>query len=222
MFDTKLSPQQQPPVLAPSPTLIPLDFPVTCIEDLTINYLTQIFEVFLDAVFPAHGFILLNSKGEHIQSSPYARQLCLNLEHQGTHHKQCPIRPNIALPSEFQRVTQCLIESREDFPSQKIQLQDEIVLTDKTRVYVQANWIDLALPETSCIVLILENHTEVIRQKVLEDARRYGFTKQETKVWELKMLGLSRKAIGQELFIEVNTVKKHIKQINAKRQNDCN
>ncbi|ASC71066.1 hypothetical protein XM38_020160 [Halomicronema hongdechloris C2206] len=115
----------------------------------------------------------------------------------------------------------CLLESRQLFPGQPIQLQDQVSLPDETRVSLQAQWIDLGPQQASCIVVILENLTAVAHQQAQIDAWRYGLTEREAQVWERALLGLSYRDIGQELFIALNTVKRHMKSIRRKQSDGC-
>ncbi|MEO0540804.1 MAG: LuxR C-terminal-related transcriptional regulator [Cyanobacteria bacterium P01_A01_bin.105] len=50
------------------------------------------------------------------------------------------------------------------------------------------------------------------------EANRYGLTEREAEVWLLRQRHLSYQQIGQELFISPHTVKKHLRNVSAKRQ----
>ena len=51
-----------------------------------------------------------------------------------------------------------------------------------------------------------------------QDAQRYGLTTRETEVWYLKRAGYGYREISKILFISENAVKKHLKNIYAKRE----
>lgn len=71
------------------------------------------------------------------------------------------------------------------------------------------------------IKVALFNHQNIqekkeIDQSALEAKTQTKFTNQEFSILKLLMEGLPYKAIGEELFISVNTVKHHIKNLYAK------
>jgi DNA-binding CsgD family transcriptional regulator len=53
---------------------------------------------------------------------------------------------------------------------------------------------------------------------IAEDAKQYNLTPRETEVWYLKQTNYSYKQIAATLYISVNTVKKHMKNIYFKQQ----
>lgn len=178
-----------------------------------IDYLTIIFETFIDQLFPSQGILLLDQSGRLIQSSPKARQLCQALCSHGTEHGP-------QLPSAIKTLVQHLIESRELFPNQPIQLQDDLRLENSVPIHLQAEWIYIDPQASSYIVVTLEDLAEVTHQRSLFDAYRYGFTPRETEVWELHLRGLSYREIAEECVITMNTVKRHMKSIHGKRRED--
>jgi len=50
------------------------------------------------------------------------------------------------------------------------------------------------------------------------EAHRYGLTERETEVWMLRQRHLTYQEIGRQLFISPHTVKKHLRNVTAKRQ----
>jgi len=56
------------------------------------------------------------------------------------------------------------------------------------------------------------------QMQAITDAKRYGLTPREAEVWSLHQAKLSYKEIAKNLYITVNTVKKHIKNIYSKQQ----
>lgn len=182
----------------------------------------MVFGTFLERVFPSQGLMLLDPSGRLIQSSPKARRLCRRLQAQSA---VTPIRPTFGapvpeLPLPIQQLVRCLIESRELFPDQRVQLQDEISLEEPLQVHVCAEWIDLDAPDAACIVIILEDPQEVAQKRAVLDAYRYHFTPREAEVWELSLKGHSYRQIAEDLFISLNTVKRHMKSILTKRKSE--
>lgn len=213
MLHTKVKPPKQSRQLvalhnAASPTALS----VPSANTLTVDYLSMVFETFLDTVFPYQGFMLIDAQGRLVQSSPYAQELSQSMVHQAQSASE-----QESLPDALEPVVSCLIESRQLFPGEPIQLQDEVTLNDDMQVCIEAEWVDLDAQETACIVATLKNQTAIAQQQAAIAARRYGFTERETEVWQYSLLGCSYSEIGQKLFISINTVKQHMKRIYQKQ-----
>ncbi|MGB3199355.1 MAG: helix-turn-helix transcriptional regulator [Nodosilinea sp.] len=111
-----------------------------------------------------------------------------------------------------------MIESREDFPNQRIQLHDEIDIEGQCCVHLTGDWVDWGEAETTYLLISIENLWEVTAQRAAFDAYRYQLTARESDVWRLAMQGCSYSEIAEQLFISVNTVKRHMKSIHEKRR----
>ena len=55
-----------------------------------------------------------------------------------------------------------------------------------------------------------------LQEIALVEAKRYGLTTRETVVWRLRRGGSSYQQISEELFITLNTVKRHLQAIHCK------
>jgi DNA-binding CsgD family transcriptional regulator len=69
-----------------------------------------------------------------------------------------------------------------------------------------------------CLMVRIEDKARSLYQLIQGEVARYGLTQREAEVWELKRADLSRQEIAQRLFISVDTVKKHLGNIQLKRQ----
>lgn len=221
MLNTQSQAPNPPSALVALPSRLPSSDPVANAERaIAIDDLAIIFETFLEQVFPCQGFILLDPHGRHLQSSPTAKRLCEVLK------QDTPIGPPAAhasassLPHGVKTLIQYLIESRKLFPDQPIQLQDEVVLEETTRIQIQGRWIHFDAHRRSHIIVTLEDLTEMARRRAAFDARQYGFTPREREVWALYLQGFSYHQIGHRLYIAINTVKKHMKNVHRKRKCD--
>ncbi|MGD1860758.1 MAG: helix-turn-helix transcriptional regulator [Leptolyngbyaceae cyanobacterium] len=209
VLDTKLKPPKSAYQLVPFPAasastaLVP--------PALTMDYLSMLFKTFLDTVFPHQGFMLLDGQGNLIQSSPYADHLSQQMTDY-CESGSC----QTSLWAALRTLVECLIESRQLFPGEHIQLRDEVTLTDGTQVSIEAEWVELDGPSTACVVVTLKIQTVIAHLQASCEAFRHGLTERETEVWQHSLLGLSYSAIGQKLFISINTVKQHMKRIYQK------
>lgn len=187
----------------------------------SIDFLSMLFETMLDRLFPSQGLLLISRSGRVIQSSPKARTLCQTLG-----PGNAPVTKGSglswqglwALPPQLRTLCKAMLESRDEFPTQRIQLHDEIEIDGECCIHLNGAWVDWGEAEPAYLLITLENPVEVSVQRALFDAHRYQLTTRETDVWQLALQGYSYSAIADELFISLNTVKRHMKSIHEKRR----
>ncbi|MEM9807124.1 MAG: helix-turn-helix transcriptional regulator [Cyanobacteria bacterium P01_D01_bin.56] len=129
------------------------------------------------------------------------------------------------LPQQLWYCCQSLMEHQDEqvnlFPQGcTVVLEDEI-LTKHSTIHARVQWFDWdnsAYQSSDCFLITLENRQQSLTAMASQEAQRYGLTSRETDVWQLKRMGNSYKEISQALFISENTVKKHLKNIYAKKE----
>ena len=201
-----------------TPTQDRLDFSAD-LPSLSEDYLSMIFESFLGQLFPYRGLLLLDEAGNLLQSTSKARELCQLIEQAAP--KAQPVLPcadAIALPQSVKTLCEFLVDSRLEFPEQPLQLNDDLFFGNGLRVRLNAEWVSIARSSDPCILVRLEDITQIARQRALCDAGRYKLTPRETEVWGLYLEGLSYRQVSERLFIAMATVKKHMKSIHSKRR----
>jgi DNA-binding CsgD family transcriptional regulator len=189
-------------------------------QAIPVGLLSMLFETTLEHLFPSQGLLLFNRKGNLIQSSPKARSLCRVLQRMAGPSKQDLTAWD--LPLRIQALCHFMIDSRNAFPNHSIQLHDEINIRDHCRITLNGEWIDWGGAEPLYLIITLENQAESSEKRALFDAHRYQLTERETEVWTLALQGYSYNSIGEELFISLNTVKRHMKSIYDKRRSTLN
>ncbi len=182
---------------------------------------TLIFELLLGQVFPFRGFILFDETGQLLQSTTKADEFCMLLQKGVTGQIFKSFEHQPEPPEPITALCQCLMESRVDFPEYTLQLYDTVFLPGGIRLYLKAEWIDLVDQPTKCMLVTIEDLTQIAHHRAICDAYRYGLTNREAEVWELYLQGLSYREISKELMIAVNTVKKHMKSIFTKCDIEC-
>jgi DNA-binding CsgD family transcriptional regulator len=228
VLNTKTQTKPEPPTLVTLPPLVSKAGPsnvssnVPSCDVRSFDRLAMMFETFLDQLFPFQGFLLLDSRGKLVHRSPKAEQFCveLHLNAVETHHRQPWSSEGLNLPAEIKILTQHLVESRQLFTDLYIQLEDVVVVNETTRLQLQARWVTLSAHAAPYIVVMIENLTDAVHQQALFDARQYQFTQREAEVWELHLQGLTYRQMGEQLYISVNTVKRHMKSIHSKRRDE--
>jgi DNA-binding CsgD family transcriptional regulator len=72
--------------------------------------------------------------------------------------------------------------------------------------------------EHPCLLLTIEDRQQAVLNLVIEEADRYGLSPREKEVWLLQQSNYTYKQIAAELGITPNTVKKHMRNIYAKKR----
>ncbi|MEM6254139.1 MAG: LuxR C-terminal-related transcriptional regulator [Cyanobacteria bacterium P01_D01_bin.156] len=128
------------------------------------------------------------------------------------------------LPQSLWQSCQSLLENHDThaelFPDDTMVVLENEILTKHGTIYVRAQWFDWENDDyqsTDCFLITLENRQRSLIAMANQEAQRYGLTNRETDVWRLKRLEYSYKEIAKTLFISENTVKKHLKNVYAKK-----
>jgi DNA-binding CsgD family transcriptional regulator len=156
------------------------------------------------------GILILTDKQELLHINQCASRICQQL---------MPDSVDInMIPEEIWHVCQSLINSREVFPEEKISLELEIETPKSVKILVRARWLQLSTSDGNFILVTLEECERIGNGMAIADAQKFGLTSREAEVWQLRSNSLSYKEIAAKLYITINTVKKHLKNIYAKQQ----
>ncbi|NET31119.1 MAG: helix-turn-helix transcriptional regulator [Cyanothece sp. SIO1E1] len=159
------------------------------------------------------GILILTSQGDLIHANNCAHQICKKLYPSSQNwHQGCLI------PEKIWQICQSFASSRGLFPDQSVVLEDEIGTEKSTVIRVRVQWIDLRTIDSPCLMVTLEDRYQAAQKLALAETERYGLTPRESEVWLLRRINYTYEEIAAELYIAMNTVKKHMKSILAKRQ----
>ena len=156
------------------------------------------------------GIMIVTDRGELTYDNSCARQICLALRTDDS----CA-DSNVDVPSQIWRCCQALIESHTQY-QQAIVIEDEIQTATAT-IRIRVRWLDPEQLEHPLLLVTLEDQRQSAQYRAYTEAHRYRLTERETEVWLLKRAGMTYKAIAAKLHIAEDTVKKHIKNIHARR-----
>lgn len=168
------------------------------------DLLQAVIESFVD------GILILTTERKLLQANECGRRIC----RQFIPRESSPD----TIPEEIWRVCESLIESRELFPGEKIVIESELETDRGVQLRIRARWLPVATGEQNFLLVILEDRNQTSQSMALSDAKKLGLTNREAEVWLLRRANLSYKEIAQQLYITINTVKKHLKNIHAKQQ----
>lgn len=189
----------------------------------TTDDLDLIFEILLGQFFPFRGFILFDDAGRLLRSTTKADEFCMLLQKgiPGQAFGSIDRQFMGAIPEQVTTLCDFLRESCDDFPDYTLQLYDTAFLPGGIRLQLNVEWIELSDLPTKCILVTIEDLTQIAHHRAVSDAYRYELTSREAEVWELYLQGLSYREVSKELVIALNTVKKHMKNIFRKCNIEC-
>ncbi len=151
------------------------------------------------------GFIIASQTGHIQQSNAPAQRICNLLG-----------STKSTLPAEIWQVCQAALKRKDVLSFNKIGLDADIILPDVGTVRIRVQNITIA--DRPCLLIVLEDRQQTIRNKALSDAALYDLTERETEIWQMRLRGAAYKEISTALWISVDTVKKHVKNILAKQR----
>lgn len=166
--------------------------------------LQGVIESFID------GILIVDERGDWVQANAIAQQICDRL----TRNK----KQTNGLPAQIWQVCKAMIENRKAYPGQIAIAEVEIKLDKLTNIRIRAQWLKLKEISYQYLLIILENRFQSLQNLAMIESDRYSLTPREAEVWLLYRANYTRKEIATELFISIDTVKKHLKNIKAKRE----
>ncbi|MGD1855865.1 MAG: LuxR C-terminal-related transcriptional regulator [Leptolyngbyaceae cyanobacterium] len=159
------------------------------------------------------GLLIVAASGRVLQANTMAVQVCQTLVSTDTPKSQITQMPEVLW-------SLCCPVFRNIASGIETHLGLEIDITDPQHqsIRVRIQPLDLKVHQENCLMLILEDRRQAYRRRAIADGRRYSLTPREMDVWELRLQETPYETIAQTLFITENTVKKHVKNILAKRR----
>jgi DNA-binding CsgD family transcriptional regulator len=169
------------------------------------NALLQgVIESFLD------GVLIVTEQGECVQTNNLAHQICQQLTRVSS-------QPNL-VPKEIWDVCKILIESRDLSPTRSRIIESEVASYQSNPMRIRVRWLNLNAISHPYLLVILEDRCQSIQNLALTEVEKYGLTPREAEVLLLHRAHYTYKEIAEQLYISLNTVKKHLKNIQVKRE----
>jgi DNA-binding CsgD family transcriptional regulator len=190
-------------------------------ENNRLAFLDVILEGLID------GVMILDMQGRILRANLQAQALCRKLLAlpESTEFNQDQFNQDYSLrqlPEAIRSILAVLLDSRSVFPNQRLLPEFETHLSDHTPLRIRGQFLDLPKSEQELpyIFITIEDRRESLRSAAMGDAQRFGLTPREAEVWYLRLLGQPYRDIANNLYITENTVRKHIKNILAKRRTE--
>jgi DNA-binding CsgD family transcriptional regulator len=204
-FDTQFHTQFEPtftsrleakPEAKLQPQFEPIAYPSS-------SLLRAVVETWID------GILILTAQGQWVEANEAARDLCDQLSQQQD-------QPSL-VPDAIWKICRELIHSRESVPQQPIVLESEI-LVEGAALRVRVQWFSFEETDRPYLMVILEDRHQSNLNRAIAEVDHYHLSPREAEVWLLYRTGHTYKAIAKELYISLDTVKKHLKSIRVKQQ----
>jgi len=187
-----------------TPFQIPLSMPQEAKKKTEFSLLSTVLEGFRD------GVLILNQSGTCFHMNQQARNICRSLTEDATELDM--VHPYLLALCES------LIESRDLFPQQSLVLTQSLMGPNGLRIRAKVQWLNFPTTPEVCLLVMLEDLTKSEQTTALLESVQYNLTPREKDVWLLRRANHSYEEIAAKLYIAVNTVKRHLKSIHAKRK----
>jgi DNA-binding CsgD family transcriptional regulator len=170
------------------------------------NFLQEVIEGLED------GILILSQTGKIVHTNASANRLCCQFNQDNFNQS--------FVPSAIWNLCESLLSSQYLFSDKLLILSDEIVL-DKSNIFrIRLRLLDLDGFEMPCLLVTIENQYESVKNVALTEVKKFDLTPREAEIWFLYRSNYSYKEIAMKLYITINTVKKHMKNIHTKRQSN--
>jgi len=168
---------------------------VSTAQQHTANQLLQqVIENFMD------GILVFTEQGKLVQVNDSARRICTQLIQKEFQFNE--------VPKPILQICQVLVNSL---------IESELVVDKATKLRVRSCRIE-SPGVAPYLLVILEEYSQSMRNRAIAEAKTFGLTPREAEVWLLRRGGYTYDEIAAELYITLNTVKKHLKSIHSKRK----
>ncbi|BAZ07028.1 LuxR family transcriptional regulator [Calothrix sp. NIES-3974] len=154
-----------------------------------------------------NGILIMSMEGEIIYRNNYFQSLCVKFNSDEN-----------KLVKTIWRFYQSILNTNPQKSNVAGIIEDEIPLNQDEIFRIQVRLLELDIYPISSILITIENRSESVPNLAVTESQQYQLTLCEAEVWHLYRTNHSYKNIASQLYITINTVKKHMKNIHAKRQ----
>ncbi|MDX2231808.1 MAG: sigma factor-like helix-turn-helix DNA-binding protein [Leptolyngbyaceae cyanobacterium bins.349] len=156
------------------------------------------------------GVLILTEQGEWVYHNYYAHCICQALNQgQPVFHQ---------VPDAVWRSCLALMESRDLYPAQPVVIESEIALSAAQVYRIRVRWLVLEDSQRPYLMVLLEDRRQALQNQALAESMLYELTPRQAEVWLLYRAGFSYQQIATELYVTLNTVKRHLKDIRLKQK----
>jgi len=158
------------------------------------------------------GVLVLDHEGSIVFSNNYANQICQRIL------EETPATAPAA--NEIWQLYQLLKQAKEGAiaPQRLALMEGEFYAGPGNDIRVRIQTVELEQTDGLCFLIVLEDRQETVRRAAIAEIRKFKLTPREAEVWVWRRMGMTYNEIADKLFVTIDTVKKHLKNIYAKRE----
>ncbi|MEB3295285.1 MAG: helix-turn-helix transcriptional regulator [Synechococcales bacterium] len=183
------------------------------------------------------GILILRSTGDVVYANTIAQEICQRLfqttDLQTADFQATPgavvspeparLDPPYVLPAEIWTICETLVQYEDLWCDRPFVLESDLTLVatqylPQQHYRVRVQWLRMDDDAERCLMVRLEDQQQSWQSLAIAEVQKYGLTPREAEVWQLRRSNHSRKEIAAELHITLDTVKKHLCNIQLKRQ----
>ncbi len=178
-------------------------------EDLLTSYSKKslILEIFEKS---SQGLFLLNQFSKIIYANRKGIKILLDMGYSELEDDQ--------IPEIIEHIHNSSVGRRNLDSGHQISVLARFCINPSVCFDVQTRWLNISENQSEYLLFIIEEHNQLIKHSIADEAEKYGLTPRETEVWLLYKMHHSYREIASRLGIAINTVKKHMKNIFLKQQ----
>jgi DNA-binding CsgD family transcriptional regulator len=171
--------------------------------------LQEIVEALID------GVLILTPAGEWVYGNYNAHQICQQLNHGQT--------AGDTVPHPIWQICQRFINpdstvAGQTTVAQPTMLEAEITLERRVCYRVRVRWFRLEDTHSPHLLVTLEDRYQAALNRAIAEIHQYRLTARQADVWLLHSTGHTYREIATTLFVAMNTVKQHMKDIYLKQK----
>ena len=169
----------------------------------------QFNHIFLQGVLEGFtdGILILTERGEILHANRQLNQIVENLAQSEFESRY--------LNQEIWRLHEATIDLSDLHNHRSIIIESELLTGSLGTLQLQARQFRLTLFPTPLVLVTIQDQ-RLQKRVFLSDVQQHGLTPREVEIWALRQANHSYADIAKELFISINTVKKHLKNVYAK------
>lgn len=182
-------------------------------SDQVTHQLSKLDNLLSEAILSSwvDGILILTEQGQVVHSNDAGRQICDRLH--------CGQKMNShGVHQEVWEACQILMRRYNRESDQKIVIESEMKIDEQKNFRIRVRRVELNNCSQPYLLVMLEDQYQSIQNLAIAEVDRYQLSPREAEVWVLRRIGYSLKRISKELYISINTVKKHLKTIREKQQ----
>jgi DNA-binding CsgD family transcriptional regulator len=179
------------------------EFPVESLSYSNQVLLRAVVESWID------GILILTEQGQWVEANTAAQHICEQLS-------QSQTQPSL-VPDQIWKICQEFIQTRQLFPGQPTVLESDLTVEGYV-LRLRVRWFAVEETERPYLMVILEDRYQSNLNRAIAEVDQYHLSPREAEVWLLYRTNHTYKEIAQELYISLDTVKKHLKSIRNKQQ----